>query len=59
MAALRPWAPAFIHGDLQIAHVFVDDGDEVVGIIDWSGAAPGDPMLELLRTAPAAAATPV
>lgn len=21
-AALRPWAPAFTHGDLQIAHVF-------------------------------------
>jgi hypothetical protein len=24
----RPWTPVFIHGDLQIAHVFVD-GDEV------------------------------
>ena len=23
-AALRPWTPAFIHGDLQLAHVFVD-----------------------------------
>lgn len=32
-AALRPWTPAFTHGDLQIAHVFVD-GDEVTGIID-------------------------
>lgn len=46
-AALRPWTPAFIHGDLQIAHVFVDDADRVVGIIDWSGAAPGDPMFDL------------
>src|SRR3954464_13785601 len=28
--ALRPWTPAFTHGDLQITHVFVD-GDEVTG----------------------------
>ena len=33
--ALRPWTPVFIHGDLQIAHVFVN-GDEVTGVIDWS-----------------------
>jgi aminoglycoside phosphotransferase (APT) family kinase protein len=39
-AALRPWTPAFTHGDLQIAHIFVD-GDEVTGIIDWSEAGPG------------------
>ncbi|GAA2234023.1 phosphotransferase [Promicromonospora sukumoe] len=45
-AALRPYRPAFIHGDLQITHVFVD-GDEVTGIIDWSEAAPGDPMFDL------------
>jgi aminoglycoside phosphotransferase (APT) family kinase protein len=45
-AALRPWRPAFIHGDLQITHVFVD-GDEVTGIIDWSEAAPGDAMFDL------------
>ncbi len=32
-AGLRPWPPAFAHGDLQIDHVFVD-GDEVTGIID-------------------------
>ena len=44
--ALRPWKPAFIHGDLQITHVFTDD-DEVTGIIDWSEAAPGDPMFDL------------
>ena len=44
--ALRPWRPAFIHGDLQIAHVFVD-GDEVTGIVDWSEAAQGDPMFDL------------
>lgn len=44
--ALRPWKPAFIHGDLQITHVFVA-GEEVTGVIDWSEAAPGDPMFDL------------
>ncbi|WP_031048371.1 phosphotransferase family protein [Streptomyces sp. NRRL F-5650] len=45
-AALRPWTAAFTHGDLQIAHVFVD-GDEVTGIIDWSEAGQGDPLYDL------------
>ncbi|MFF9155309.1 phosphotransferase family protein [Streptomyces sp. NPDC014846] len=45
-AALRPWAPAFTHGDLQIAYVFVD-GDEVTGIIDWSEAGQGDALYDL------------
>ncbi len=45
-AALRPWAPVFTHGDLQVAHVFVD-GDEVTGVIDWSEAAQGDAMYDL------------
>lgn len=45
-AALRPWPEVFIHGDLQIAHVFLED-DEVVGIIDWSGASCGDAMFDL------------
>jgi aminoglycoside phosphotransferase (APT) family kinase protein len=45
-AALRPWTPAFIHGDLQIAHVFVD-GDEITGVIDWSEAARGDALYDL------------
>ncbi len=44
--ALRPWTPAFTHGDLQIAHVFVD-GDEVTGIIDWSEAGRGDALYDL------------
>ena len=44
--ALRPWEPAFIHGDLQIAHVFVSD-DEVTGVIDWAGAGSGDAMYDL------------
>ena len=45
-AALRPWSPVFIHGDLQITHVFVD-GDEVTGIIDWSEASQGDALFDL------------
>ncbi|WP_458686344.1 phosphotransferase [Nocardia tengchongensis] len=44
--ALRPWTPAFIHGDLQLAHVFVD-GDAITGVIDWSEAARGDAMYDL------------
>ncbi|MYT69187.1 MULTISPECIES: phosphotransferase [unclassified Streptomyces] len=45
-AAFRPWTAAFTHGDLQIAHVFVD-GDEVTGIIDWSEAGQGDALYDL------------
>src|SRR4051794_32366052 len=45
-AALRPWTPKFIHGDLQLDHVFVD-GDEVTGIIDWSEASQGDALFDL------------
>ena len=44
--ALRPWTPVFIHGDLQIEHVFVD-GDEITGIIDWSEASRGDALFDL------------
>ena len=45
-AALRPWAPVFTHGDLQLTHVFVE-GDEVTGVIDWSEAEPGDGLYDL------------
>ena len=44
--ALRPWAPVFIHGDLQVDHVFID-GDEITGILDWSEASPGDAYFDL------------
>src|ERR1700735_5206216 len=44
--ALRPWTPVFTHGDLQIAHVFVDD-DEITGVIDWSDACQGDALFDL------------
>ena len=45
-AALRPWTPVFIHGDLQIVHVFAD-GDEVSGVVDWSEGGHGDAMYDL------------
>ena len=45
--ALRPWRPAFIHGDLQVGHVFLDDHDRVTGVLDWSEAGPGDPAYDL------------
>ena len=45
-AALRQWTPVFTHGDLQVAHVFVD-GDEVTGVLDWSEAAQGDADYDL------------
>lgn len=45
-SALRPWTSVFIHGDLQVAHVFVD-GDEITGIIDWSDACSGDALMDL------------
>ena len=43
---LRPWTPVFIHGDLQVDHVFVT-GDELTGIIDWSEASRGDALFDL------------
>lgn len=45
-SALRPWTPVFTHGDLQVAHVFVD-GDEITGVIDWSEASRGDALFDL------------
>jgi aminoglycoside phosphotransferase (APT) family kinase protein len=45
-AALRPWTPVFIHGDLQLAHVFVD-ADQITGVIDWTDAGPGDALFDL------------
>jgi aminoglycoside phosphotransferase (APT) family kinase protein len=45
-AALRSWTPVFMHGDLQVAHVFVQ-GDRVTGVIDWSEAGRGDALYDL------------
>lgn len=45
-AVVRPCAPVFIHGDLQIVHVFVE-GDVVTGVLDWSEGGHGDAMYDL------------
>jgi aminoglycoside phosphotransferase (APT) family kinase protein len=45
-AALRPRPPVFMHGDLQVAHVFVD-GDKITGVIDWTEAGQGDALFDL------------
>jgi len=45
-AALRPWTPVFMHGDLQLTHVFVD-ADRVTGVLDWSEAGQGDGLFDL------------
>jgi aminoglycoside phosphotransferase (APT) family kinase protein len=45
-AALRPWTPVFTHGDLQVAHVFVDR-NEITGVVDWSEAGQGDALHDL------------
>ena len=44
--ALRLWTPVFIHGDLQVDHVFVD-GDKVTGVVDWSEASQGDALFDV------------
>jgi aminoglycoside phosphotransferase (APT) family kinase protein len=44
--ALRPWLPVFIHGDLQVDHVWVD-GELVTGVLDWSEASRGDALFDL------------
>ena len=39
--------PRFIHNDLSAEHILVDpDSGRLAGIIDWSGAALGDPSLD-------------
>lgn len=47
---IRPYEPAFIHGDLHIEHLFVD-GTAVTGLIDWSEARAGDPLYDLASLA--------
>jgi aminoglycoside phosphotransferase (APT) family kinase protein len=45
-AASRSATPVFVHGDLQVAHVFVED-DQVTGVLDWSEAGQGDGLYDL------------
>jgi hypothetical protein len=46
-AVLRQWTPVFTHGDVQGSHVFVDEDDEITGVIDWSDAGQGDALYDL------------
>jgi aminoglycoside phosphotransferase (APT) family kinase protein len=51
-----PVAPALIHGDFTIDNVLLE-GSRVTGVIDWSGAAYGDPRYDVaLATRPKPAA---
>ena len=44
--AVREVEPVFVHGDLQVAHVLLDDG-RVTGVLDWSEGGRGDPAYDL------------
>lgn len=44
--AVREVTPVFIHGDLQVAHVLLEDG-RVTGVLDWSEGGQGDPAYDL------------
>jgi aminoglycoside phosphotransferase (APT) family kinase protein len=50
LVLVPPAAPVFVHGDLQVCHVFLE-GDEVTGVIDWSEAAQGDAASDLATLA--------
>jgi aminoglycoside phosphotransferase (APT) family kinase protein len=45
-AALQPRPAVFVHGDLQVTHVFVHE-DEITGVLDWSEAGQGDALSDL------------
>ena len=38
-----------VHGDFGPKHIFVDDQDNITGIIDWEQAQSADPVVELAR----------
>ncbi len=56
--ALRPSAASLIHMDFHPLNL-VSDGTQVTGILDWSGAAAGDPRADLARTAITLIAAPI
>lgn len=45
---LKSGAPALLHGDLHLRHLYASGG-ELTGIIDWGDAAFGDPLFDLGR----------
>lgn len=42
-------APRLLHTDLGPKHLFVDDRDQIVGVIDWEWACSGDPVSDFER----------
>ena len=38
-----------VHGDFGPKHIFVDEHDEITGVIDWEQAESADPVVELAR----------
>jgi len=57
-AALSPSTDALIHLDYHPLNV-ISDGRRVTGIVDWAGAAAGDPRADLARTYITILAAPV
>ena len=47
LGVLGPRPRGFIHGDLQVAHVLVDEEGRVTGVLDWSEGGAGDPAYDL------------
>jgi len=48
LAVFDPADPVFVHGDLMVRHVFVENGG-LVGIIDWGDAMMADRHYELAK----------
>lgn len=48
LARLEPFDPVFVHGDLTLGYVFVEDG-RLAGIIDWGDAMVTDRHYELIQ----------
>jgi aminoglycoside phosphotransferase (APT) family kinase protein len=49
LASLNPGTSSFIHMDFHPLNVLADDA-RLTGVVDWAGAAAGDPRADLART---------
>ncbi len=54
----NPTTDSLIHMDFHPLNV-ISDGTNITGVVDWSGAAAGDPRADLARTAVTLLAAPV
>ncbi len=43
----QQWTPGILHGDFHVGNVMVDDGGQVLAIVDWEMTTVGDPLLDL------------